>query len=170
MAQLPIGSCDFSLQNYNYDNVSGDAKLHKFSINHDKENIIPFIKSALSTRKKWTNESLHILASPWSPLGWMKVAESPYCPQFCSNCYLKDEYKQSWAVYFSKFVYAYNVEGIKIWGVTVQSEPEYCPSNYESIHFSPEMQRDFIKEYMGLLLSKEHILIYDHKGSCGGTG
>ena len=114
MARLPIGSCDFSLENYNYDSVSGDAGLYKFSIDHDKENIIPFIKRALSTRKKWTNESLHIVASPWSPPGWMKVSGSPYCPQSCSNCHLKDEYKQSWALYFSKFVHAYKLEGINI--------------------------------------------------------
>ena len=63
MARLPIGSCDFSLENYNYDSVDGDVNLTHFSIDHDKQNIIPFIKKANSTRQKWTNETLNIVAS-----------------------------------------------------------------------------------------------------------
>ena len=41
MARLPIGSCDFSLENYNYASTSGDANLTHFSIDHDKSHIIP---------------------------------------------------------------------------------------------------------------------------------
>ena len=67
MARLPIGSCDFSLENYNYDNVSGDVNLTHFSIDHDRERIIPLIKRALAVRQQWTNDSLNILGSPWSP-------------------------------------------------------------------------------------------------------
>jgi len=166
MARLPMGSCDFSLEDYNYDNTSGDADLSHFSIDHDKENIIPFIKRALTTMEKWTNDSLNIVSSPWSPPGWMKVPDSPYCPHSCSDCELKDEYKQTWALYFSKFISAYKSEGINIWGVTVQNEPEYCPSDYESMHFTPETERDFIKAYLGPQLKKDHpdlnVLIYDH--------
>lgn len=107
MARLPIGSCDFSLNNYNYDNVSGDVTLTHFSIDHDKERIIPLIKRALSVRQKWTNDTLNILGSPWSPPSWMKANDHPYCPQGCSNCYLNDNDKASWALYFSKFVTSY---------------------------------------------------------------
>ena len=67
MARLPIGSCDFSLENYNYDNVSGDVNLTDFSIDHDRERIIPLIKRALAVRQQWTNDSLNILGSPVEP-------------------------------------------------------------------------------------------------------
>lgn len=30
---------------------------------------------------------------------------------------------QSWALYFSKFIAAYEQSGINIWGLTVQNEP-----------------------------------------------
>ena len=66
MARLPINSCDFSLESYNYDNVAGDSNLDHFSIDHDKQLIIPFIKQAIETRKKWSNSTLNIVASPWS--------------------------------------------------------------------------------------------------------
>ena len=166
MARLPIGSCDFSLSNYNYDNVSGDTGLTHFSINHDKELIIPFILQAMKTRKMWTNDSLNIVASPWSPPGWMKKNDNPYCPLDCLLCDLKDEYKAAWSLYFSKFLTAYAAEGINIWGITVQNEPGYCPTSYEAMHFTPETERDYIKQYLGPQISKDHpnvsILIYDH--------
>ena len=79
MARLPIGSCDFSLKNYNYDNASGDVTLTKFSVDHDKDYIIPFIHQANQTVRKWSNGTLNIVASPWSPPGWLKQNNNPYC-------------------------------------------------------------------------------------------
>lgn len=166
MARLPIGSCDFSLGNYNYDGSSGDANLTQFSIDHDKERIIPFIQQANATIMKRSGDALNIVASPWSPPNWLKENKSPYCPLGCVNCVLKEEYKRTWALYFSKFISAYNAQGINIWGVTIQNEPEYCPRTYEAMHFTPETQRDFLKDRLGPKLSNDHpdvnILIYDH--------
>ena len=167
MGRLPIGSCDFSLKTYNYDNTSGDVNLTKFSIDHDKDYIIPFIHQANQTLGKWSNDTLHIVASPWSPPGWLKQNNNPYCfPASCFHCDLKDEYKKTWALYFSKFVSAYYAENVEIWAVTVQNEPEACPLEYEGMHFTPETERDFLKQYLGPRLSADHpqlkILIYDH--------
>ena len=167
MARLPIGSCDFSLGVYNYDNVSKDSNLDHFSIDHDKQLIIPFIKQAIETRKKWSNSTLNIVASPWSPPYWMKQLDITYCVLGCLLCNLRNEYKATWALYFSKFISAYYAEaGIDIWGVTVQNEPGACPLDYEGMHFTPETERDFLKTYLGPQLSKDHpklkILIYDH--------
>ena len=116
MARLPVGSCDFSLENYNYANTSGDKNLTDFSIDHDKYRIIPFIKQANATILKQSGDPLHIVASPWSPPNWLKENNSPYCPMGCTDCLLKEEYKDTWALYFSKFIAAYNAQGINIWG------------------------------------------------------
>lgn len=161
MARLPIGSCDFSLENYNYASANGDVNLTSFSISHDQQRIIPLIKSALKL-----SSNLHIVASPWSPPAWMKDNSNPYCPQGCSNCHLNDNYKSTWALYFSKFISAYAEQGIKIWGVTIQNEPEYCPPTYEGMNWTPETERDFLKHFLGPCLKTDHpdvnILIYDH--------
>ena len=161
MARLPIGSCDFSLENYNYADVVGDVNLTSFSISHDCQQIIPLIKSALKL-----SPTLNIVASPWSPPGWMKLNSNPYCPQGCSNCLLNDKYHWTWALYFSKFLSAYAEQGIKIWGVTIQNEPEYCPPTYEGMNWTPESERDFLKHFLGPRLKSDHpdvnILIYDH--------
>ncbi len=166
VARLPIGSCDFSLGNYNYDSVKGDVALEHFSIDHDKELVMPFIKRAIEVRQQWTSESLNIIASPWSPPAWMKEDEIYFCPLSCLLCTLKKDYHASWALYFSKFLSAYSDEGITIWGVTVQNEPEACPMVYEGMHWTPETERDFLKNYLGPTLKTDHpnisILIYDH--------
>ena len=166
MARLPIGSCDFSLENYNYASNSGDTNLTSFSIDHDKVNIIPFIQRANTTIAKRSGDPLNIVASPWSPPNWMKENNNPYCPHGCDKCVLIDGYKETWALYFSKFISAYNAEGINIWGITIQNEPGYCPGDYEAMHFTPETERDFLKNHLGPRLSKDHpnvnILIYDH--------
>lgn len=166
MARLPMGACDFSLEHYTYDDVENDANLTSFSIDHDRQEKIPFIKRAMDIISSWNGDPIHIVATPWSPPAWMKTSNSPYCPQSCSNCQLKDQYRQSWADYFVKFVTDYGNEGIGIWGVTVQNEPEYCPSDYESMNFTPETERDYVKGYLGPTLKKAHpdvnILIYDH--------
>ena len=166
MARLPIGSCDFSLSTYTYDDVKGDSNLTKFTIEHDQELIIPLIKRAMETRQQWTNESLDIVASPWSPPAWMKTDDLSYCPLGCIFCRLKSEYDSTWALYFSKFLSAYANEGIKIWGITVQNEPGACPLDYEGMNWEPDTERDFLKDYLGPQLKKDHpdvnILIYDH--------
>ena len=167
MARYPIGSCDFSLEHYTYDDVDGDTSLDHFSIDHDTKLRIPFLQRALKTRSNWTKEDLHIVASPWSAPAWMKNNDFEYCKTLdCNLCDLKDEYKSTWANYLSKFVTDYASQGITIWGMTVQNEPEYCPSNYEAMHFSPETERDFVKMYLGPTLKKDHpdlnILLYDH--------
>ena len=166
MARLPIGSCDFSLNHYTYDNVSGDAELTHFSIEHDTLQIIPFIQRSLKTRASWTNSSLLIVASPWSAPAWMKRNDFQYCLLSCFLCDLKEEYKLTWANYFSKFITAYADQGIPIWGVTVQNEPGACPLVYEGMHFTAETERDYVKKFFGPMLKKDHpnlkILLYDH--------
>eukprot|EP00731_Ephydatia_muelleri_P027239 Em0019g112a len=166
MARKPIGSCDFSLASYNYDSTSGDAELADFSIDHDLALIIPFIQRANATLMSWSKDTLNIVASPWSPPGWMKNNDNPFCPLGCLHCQLLDQYQQAWALYFSKFLSAYAEQGISIWGITVQNEPEYCPTSYEGMNFNPQTEGSFIKNYLGPQLSRDHpdvqILAYDH--------
>ena len=61
---------------------------------------------------------------------------------------------------------AYAAEGVDIWGFTVENEPHGNGGHWESMHFSPESQNDFIKHHLGpRLRESEHsdarLLIYD---------
>ncbi|WP_184545872.1 glycoside hydrolase family 30 protein [Mucilaginibacter sp. FT3.2] len=67
ICRMPVGANDFSLNWYSYDETDGDFALHNFSIAHDLNTLVPFIKSA----QKY-NPQLKLWASPWSPPQWMK--------------------------------------------------------------------------------------------------
>jgi glucosylceramidase len=46
MARMPLGANDFSVDFYSYDEVPGDFALEHFSIDRDREMLIPFIRAA----------------------------------------------------------------------------------------------------------------------------
>ena len=47
MVRTHMNSCDFSLKDYSYSPVDGDKNLEYFSINEEREHLIPIIKDAL---------------------------------------------------------------------------------------------------------------------------
>ena len=67
---------------------------------------------------------------------------------------LLPEYYKSWALYFTKFIKAYENEGIPIWGVTVQNEP-MATQIWESCIYTAEDERDFLKNYLGPTMEAE---------------
>ena len=157
MARTHINSCDFSLENYAHVETSGDTELKTFSISRNKKTLIPFIKDAL---KKTKNE-VRIMASPWSPPAWMKTNE-----QMNFGGKIKEEYKESWANYYCKFIERYETEKIPIWGISVQNEPE-AKQTWDSCIYTAEEERDFIKYYLGPALKNYNLLdkkliIWDH--------
>lgn len=94
-----MGACDFAMGPYTYDTVTGDSTLQHFSIEHDMQQMIPMMKRALAM----SNNTLKIIGSPWSAPGWMKENGNEVCGiATCLFCRLKDEYYDSWALYFSK--------------------------------------------------------------------
>jgi len=160
IGRVHIGSCDFSLGSYNFDNVSGDFELKNFSISHDHQWLLPFIKDAFKTSKF----PIRMYASPWSPPGWMK-GNGHMIKTSVPGLKQSKEYFMSWSNYLSRFISEYQKEGIPMWGMTVQNEAEALVP-WESCYYSPEDQRDFIKNYLGPIMSKNHpnlsIMIYDH--------
>jgi glucosylceramidase len=67
VCRMPVGANDFSINWYSYNETDGDFGMTKFSIENDKNTLIPFIKNA----QKYL-PGLEIWASPWSPPSWMK--------------------------------------------------------------------------------------------------
>ena len=156
LGRVHIHSCDFALGNYTYVE-DGDKELKSFDIKHDHEHILPLIKDAV----KQAGKDLSILASPWSPPAWMKSNK-----EMNHGGKLLDEYKESWAKYYTKFIDSYREQGIDIWGITVQNEPA-AVQTWDSCIYSGEEERDFIKNYLGPQLvesGKEDVklLIWDH--------
>ena len=156
LARTNIHSCDFSSGSYTY--VSeGDKELKTFSLSHDKQYRIPFVKQALAA----TRGKLNIFASPWSPPAFMKDNND-----MLHGGRLKPDFYQSWANYYARFIKAYQAEGIPIWGISIQNEP-MATQKWESCIYSAEDERDFLKNYLGPTLKREglgdqKIIAWDH--------
>ena len=172
MGRTTIGSCDFSVTHYNYDDVKDDFNLDHFSIAHDQDQIIPFIKKAVTAVEKTSGskETLKLIASPWSAPAWMKSNNNMNCDLGPWTCVLKsdEKYKNAWALYLSKYLTAYNSAGVPIYAMTVQNEPESMTGNivYEGMHFTPQTEHAFLKNNLIPRMKSDHpdvkILIYDH--------
>jgi glucosylceramidase len=64
---------------------------------------------------------------------------------------LRPECYPYFAEYLARFVEAYRREGIEIYALTVQNEPEFGPEPYPSCLWTAQQQRDFIRDHLGPL-------------------
>jgi glucosylceramidase len=156
LARTHIHSCDFSSASYIYVN-EGDKELKSFSVDHDKRFRIPFIKRCQAA----TGRGLTLFASPRSPPAFMKTNKD-----MLHGGKLKPEFHQSWANYYTKFIKAYEREGIPVWGITIQNEP-MATQTWESCIYTAEEERDFLKDFLGPTMKREglgdkNIIAWDH--------
>ena len=156
LARTNINSCDFSSGSYTYVN-EGDKELKSFSIDHDLKYRIPFIRKTITA----AGGKLTLFASPWSPPAFMKDNNN-----MLHGGKLKPEYFKLWADYYTKFIRAYEKEGIPVWGITIQNEP-MATQIWESCIYTADDERDFLKNYLGPAMEKagmvdKKIIVWDH--------
>ncbi len=158
----PMGATDFSRMGnaYTYDETEGDSSLSNFSINKDKENIIPCLQLA-----KQMNPQLLVMLTPWSVPSWCKTNNS-ILGTTNVEAHLKPECYPIVANYFIKTIQAYSSVGIPIYAMTVQNEPLYAPTNYAGCIMTSQEQINFISNYLGPLMKQSSIstklLCFDH--------
>ena len=151
-----INSCDFSSDMYTYVK-EGDKELNSFDISHDKKYKIPFIRAVMQA----SGGKLNLFASPWSPPAFMKDNND-----MLQGGKLKPEFYNSWAMYFTKFIKAYEKEGVPVWGITIQNEP-MAKQRWESCIYTAEEEKEFLKKHLGPVMEKEglkdkKIIVWDH--------
>ena len=171
LTRTHIGACDFCVYGkYSYADKKDDAALASFSIAPDSEgfkaadhpgivderyDLLPMIKEALAIKNSQSDKELRIIASAWTAPAWMKDIEDWYIPGSDANNWqgtggsLKEKYIPTYAEYLVKYLEAYKAEGVDIWGLTPVNEPHGNNGQWESMHFSPETQNEFIKKYLG---------------------
>lgn len=158
--RLCIGASDFAPDLFSY-SESEDFSLSNFSIDRDREDVIPMLKEMLAI-----NPGLKIMASPWSPPAWMKTNGSMIGGKLRTDCYAV------YADYLIKFIQAYAAEGITIHSMTVQNEPEYSTAAYPCMDMTAEEQKVFIRDHLGpkmqVLGLKTEIVLFDH--NCDNPG
>lgn len=188
LTRTHLGACDFCVEGkYSYLDNSGDVALESFSLESDKKgfssakypgikderyDLLPMIKEAIDIKNGQEESELRIVASAWTAPSWMKDIEDWYKNGTPENNYqgtggkLKQEYEETYADYIIKYLDAYRLEGVKIWGITPVNEPHGNNGQWESMHFTPETQNEFIKNYLGPKIKSGvntniNLLIYD---------
>lgn len=165
ICRMPIGANDFSRDWYSYDEADGDFEMNRFSIDNDRETLIPFIREALKHRP-----NLNLWASPWSPPTWMKdnkhYACQPLDTSFFDNVgqngirpeqvrregvnmfIQEDACFKAYALYFAKFIEAYRAENISIDMVMPQNEFNSCQP-FPSCTWLASGLATFVGKYLG---------------------
>ncbi len=170
--RIPIGGNDYVLSRYTLDDTGTDVVpdstesnrpppdpgLDQFSIDRDRQHLIPYIKAAQAV-----NPELRFWAIPWTPPVWMKTGytavgggETRAIASYYDGGSMKGDAEtlNAHAQYFVHFLEAYANEGIGIEIVAPQNEPGFNSSlNYPSCHWEPETYAAFIGQYLGPALS-----------------
>jgi glucosylceramidase len=154
----PMGASDLARFDYSYDDLATnqtDVNLTNFSIAHDQADIIPLVQQALLL-----NPQLKIMANPWSPPGWMKTSGSMIGGSLLPGMYA------SFALYFVKYIQAYQAAGIPINYISLQNEPEYSPPDYPGTLMDAVTQSNVLRNYVLPALAASNlttkVLVYDH--------
>jgi glucosylceramidase len=156
VCRLCIGSSDYATHPYSYDDGDADPELRRFSIDHDKEYILPTLRAA---RK--LNPDLFLLGSPWSPPGWMKPNNSMLGGS------LRKTFYEPYANYFVKFLQGYAAEGVPVNAVTSQNEVDTDQDGrMPASLLGQEYEIEFVGQHLGPAFEragiKTKIWIIDH--------
>ena len=120
----PIGASDFVADaDYSFDDMPAgqtDFTMSHFSIAHDQPQILPLLRQA-----RQLNPAIRIVASPWSPPGWMKTSDSMIDGKLIDSPAIYHAY----ALYLVKFLQAYQAAGVRVDYLTVQNEPQALQRN-----------------------------------------
>ena len=157
LCRVHMNSCDFALGHYAHVEEPGDLTLAGFDIARDRQALLPMIQAAARV----AGRPLQLLASPWSPPAWMKDNG-----RMAEGGRLRPEHRAAWAACFVRFIQAYAAEGVPIWGVSVQNEPE-ARQRWDSCLYTAEEERDFVRDHLGPALHRAglghvRIVVWDH--------
>jgi glucosylceramidase len=145
--RIPIGASDYAMDRYTLDETPGDVTMSGFSIERDKERLIPFVKAAQAVKP-----NIRLWASPWTPPTWMKDApfSSGNVPSAFDGGMVKndDVTLGAFAQYFVKFVQAYGQLGMPIEAISPQNEPGYR-GNYPTCGWQPSTYARFVGQFLG---------------------
>ena len=144
-SRLTIGASDFSRHHYSLDDTPDgkpDPDLKHFSIDENRGDVIPVARAMLAI-----NPQLKIMASPWSAPGWMKDTNSLIQGR------LLPQYYDAFSRYLLRYVDAYAAEGIPVFALTVQNEPDYEPKDYPGMRLNAPARARLIGDHLGPMIA-----------------
>lgn len=156
VCRICVGSSDYALKLYSFDEGEPDPDLTRFSIEHDRAYILPVLRQA-----RLVNPDLFLFASPWSPPGWMKFNGSMLggsMPRHSLPVYAR---------YLLKFLQGYAAEGVPVQAITPQNEVDTDQDgSMPACIWAQEYEIQFVGDHLGPLLESTgtptKIWILDH--------
>src|ERR1700733_7135237 len=136
-----VGASDYSTKLYSYDDGDPDLDLARFSIEHDREYILPMLRQA-----RQANPDLFLFSSPWSPPAWMKFNGTMLGGS------MRNHYFPVYAKYYLKFLQAYAAEGVPVQALTTQNEVDTDQDGRMPACIWPqEYEIHFLRDHLGPL-------------------
>jgi len=163
--RLPIGANDYARDWYSLDDSINDFEMKYFNISRDKQVLIPYIQKVMKY-----NPEITFWGSPWCPPAWMKKNKHYACyPDKVNDLteqgrgkegtdqFVQDKkYLDAYAMYFTKYIEAYQKEGVKISAIHVQNEPSSC-QNFPCCVWTAKSLNNFIGNYLGPEFEKQQV-------------
>jgi glucosylceramidase len=118
--RIPIGASDYAIARYTLDETVGDTLMNNFSIAHDTNYLVPYIKAAQAVKP-----DILFWASAWTTPTWMKTGAADAAGYDAGAMRDTAKYLRANALYTARFIEAYNAKGIPIKFVVPQNEPGY---------------------------------------------
>jgi len=156
VSRICIGSSDYSCKPYSYCDGEADPDFKRFSIEHDQSNILPVLRTVRAI-----NPDVFLLASPWSPPGWMKSGGSTLGGAMTKRNYA------AYARYIVRFLQEYDKSGIRVNALTTQNEVDTDQDGrMPACLWGQEYEAEFIMRELGPQLRKNNfdtkIWLLDH--------
>lgn len=173
LVRTQIGASDFSVEGKYSLVKENDFDLSTFSLDEDKagfskaaypqvknENydLYHLMKEVAAIKAGQKDTEYRVFANTWTaPAQWKDNGlyyERDWSRGLHRGGLLLPKYRQLYADYLLKYCEAYRAEGIEIWGMSPVNEPMGNDGGWESMDFNPQVEADFIGQYLGPTLAK----------------
>jgi glucosylceramidase len=147
VCRICLGASDYATKVYSYDEGEPDPDMKRFSIEHDKQYILPMLHQARAV-----NPDLYLFGSPWSPPGWMKTGGS-----MLGGSMRKSNFAP-YAKYFVKTLQSYVDEGVRLNAISVQNEVDTDQDGkMPACLWGQEYEVEFVARHLGPQLAENKI-------------
>ena len=167
-----IGASDYSRSIYSYDDVPDDMNLDHFSLKHDEACVLPTLREI-----RQINPQLFLMATPWSPPGWMKTYGLTFGGRTTENLigpythslwdmanesmlggWMSDQHLGVYSRYITKFLQGYAQAGAPVQAISCQNEVETTQNGrMPACRWSPGLEAAFVRDHLGPSLRAQHL-------------
>lgn len=153
--RVPVGATDFSANAYSLNDNDGDESMSRFDMTRVPSSVFTVLRDIMNANKV---ARFHLV--PWSPPAWMKTTKS------MNGGSIQTRYIPAYARYLLKAAQGFQSQGVPIYAISVQNEPQHSNPTYPTCSMSPDVEAQIVVNLRKLLdgngLSNVKIVGYEH--------